>query len=140
MSVYVVSTAQINALTQAMINENIITEHMAQDIGRDMLHLNETAYYVRYGEAPHEYETYTFRGTDVPLHPGVMIVACRSWMYQTCEMVDADRTPAWDRIKELEHALARRLRLDPESEYMAELDSRITRRGWDIQEIEDCYA
>lgn len=87
MSAFIVEKGVIDVLTQALVNEELVAESEATEIGRLLWHENYLSIDARYGD-PGDVdpaEEYTFEGTAAPLEEAIVAKCCHTWQYQTCE-------------------------------------------------------
>lgn len=139
MSAWLCHDHHIHAIVQQLIAEKVITLHMADDVGRQLLYENKRSLYVRY---PHLEDRpvyddidYSFRGIEAPLDLACVVVACRSWKYQTCEIEDADDMPGWKMVTELEEILCNDLGISNLDDPLAVIDDDAQSLGWAITDL-----
>lgn len=141
MSAWLCPEPHIDAIVQQLGYEKIITGHMADDIGRQLIYENMLSLTARYGSSeprpprdPGDID-YTFTGIEAVLDIRCVLVACRSWMYQTCEYEMADSMPGWKLVAELIEILANDLEIDDGDDPLAVLPMTLRSAAWCVEDL-----
>lgn len=139
MSAFVLPHPHIDALVQSMMVEKIITGHMVDDIGCQLIYENMVSCYTQYPHLENKPQLnsidYHFRGIEAPLNGYCVLVACRGWKYQTCEYDEADSQPGWLLVSELEEVLINEHNLDPDRDVMDQIHPSARSTGWVIEDL-----
>lgn len=92
MSVYIVSSATINAIVHAAKTHGLCvlggTNYLTnlQELGQTLANMNFASYEYRYGIRKEDKYTYKFR--DATYTPAEMLGSCHCYEYQACEAPD----------------------------------------------------
>lgn len=104
MSAWIVSKAHIDALVNAGIRYGITTVADVHETGQMLWRENHRSINYRYdkrGRTPQ----YRFTGTEMPLHPIVILKLLHCFEYQSCERPDWEKSQACRWVARLEAAL-----------------------------------
>lgn len=139
MSAFLLQRPHIDALVQQLIHEKIITNHMATEIGQQLIFENIKSLHYRYGDLmpsdPSQVD-YEFQPSATPLDIRCIYIAIKSWTYQTCESPFAEQEPGWKLLMELVEVLENDfVEMDIQTNNKKYFSETLCLTSWDITNI-----
>ena len=137
MSAVLCPSPHIDAIVQQMIYEGIITEHMADDVGAQLIWENILSLncLTRHPSTEHVKVWYNYHGIGYRLDRMAVYVACRGWQYQTCENPKADIQPGWLMVNELCEILHREMEIADNLDPLAIASTPHRKAGWCVTDL-----
>lgn len=111
MSAWMVSKAHIDALVNSAVEHGITTVAEVHETGRMLWRENRRSVNYRYQERGRTPQ-YRFTGTEMPLHPVVILKLLHCFEYQSCERPDWEKSQAYRWVARLEATLQADERVD----------------------------